>query len=116
VIERDVKQAVKEIILELAPNAHIFMPVQTGFGAPDLDFIVSINGYALRIETKVDGKQPTDRQKQTTAALVRAGVTVLWVDQHNLEDVAQIVLLFVDGRPGSAFGYASDFRERYEER
>src|SRR5690349_4674577 len=83
-IERDVKDRVKQIIKKLAPDAHIFMPVQTGFGAPDLDFIVSINGKALRIETKVDHKKPTARQLRTIADLDRAGVPVLIIDQHNL--------------------------------
>jgi hypothetical protein len=102
VIEADVKKAVKEIIRELAPQSHIFMPVQTGFGSPDLDLIVSINGFALRIETKVDGKPPTARQIKTIRDLEKAGVPCLLIDQENIEDVCKVVNCLLRGHQGPA--------------
>lgn len=97
----------------LAPEAHIFMPVQTGFGSPDLDFVISVNGFALRIETKVDHKQPTARQMQTIAALDNAGVPVVVVDQSNLIDVAIVVDFLLRGMQGDAMAFARSQREDY---
>lgn len=112
-IEKDVKDRVKKIVGMLAPEAHIFMPVQTGFGSPDLDFVISVNGFALRIETKVDHKQPTPRQMQTIAALDRAGVPVVVVDQSNLIDVAISVDFLLRGMQGDAIQFARSQREDY---
>jgi hypothetical protein len=92
------------------------MPVQTGFGAPDLDFVISINGFSLRIETKVDHKQPTARQLQTIAALDRAGVPVLIIDQYNLLDVAVTVDYLLTGKQGIALWFAQGQREEYQEK
>ncbi len=90
-LEREVKKFVKEIILELDPDADIFMPVQGGYGAVDLDFIVGIRGYYLAIECKVNGKKPTHRQLQTIEKKAKAGCVVLIIDQSNLEDLASVV-------------------------
>lgn len=97
----------------MAPRAHIFMPVQTGFGSPDLDFVISISGFALRIEAKVDGKQPSARQLLTIAALDQAGVPVLVIDQHNLLDVAITVDYLLAGKKGAALWFAQGQREDY---
>jgi hypothetical protein len=107
VIERDVKDAVKNIVRELSPSSHIFMPVQTGFGSPDLDFIISVNGFALRIEAKVDGKQPTARQVKTIRDLEKSGTPVLLIDQDNIEDVCQAVNLLLRGQQGECVLFAS---------
>jgi hypothetical protein len=119
VIERDVKKNVKEIIKLIDPTADVFMPVQTGFGASDLDFIVTVKGVALRIETKVDRKQPSPRQNLRIAELVKAGAVVLVIDQHNLRHVKATVELLVsslEGHAESARRYADDSREKYSER
>lgn len=70
------------------------MPVQNGMGKPDLDFIVTTRGHPLRIETKVDGKQPTPRQLKTIEDLVAAECSVLIIDQHNLMDLYIVMLEF----------------------
>lgn len=115
-IESDVKDRVKDIIKTLAPNSHIFMPVQTGFGAPDLDLICDINGFSLRIETKVDHKKPSARQSLTIAKLDKAGTPVLVIDQHNLVDVAVVTDYLLTGKQGDAFDYAQLQRAEYIQR
>jgi hypothetical protein len=116
VIEKDVKARVKAIVRALSPDAYIFMPVQTGLGAPDLDFIIDINGFALRIETKINRKAPSARQKLTIDALDKAGVPVLIIDQDNLLDVAIIVDYLLVGKQLTAFTFARANREDYLKR
>jgi hypothetical protein len=89
------------------------MPVQTGLGKADLDFIVDINGYSLRIETKVDRKQPSPRQQKTIADLSKAGTPVLLIDQHNLVDVAVVVRDLLRGEQYEAYTYAQEQRAEY---
>ncbi len=111
--ESDVKKAVKDIVKGMAPNAYVFMPVQSGYGSPDLDFIITINGFDLRIETKVAGKKPSERQKNTTLAMWAAGIPVLWIDQNNLDDVAVIVDLLLRGQQATALDVSDDSREEF---
>lgn len=115
-IERDVKDRVKKIIAEVDPTAHIFMPVQRGFGAADLDFVITVNTFALRIETKVDGKQPSPRQAITIASLLKAGTIVLVIDQHNLIDVVLVVTALKGNAPELARHFAADSREIFSEK
>lgn len=89
------------------------MPVQTGFGTPDLDFIVTIEGHALRIETKVDGKKPTPRQVEAIKDLVDAGAVVLVIDQSNLLDLAITASLLYKRDYSLAFRFAYASREDY---
>jgi hypothetical protein len=114
VSEKDVKHAVKEIIKGMAPRTHLFWPVQTGFGVADLDCIVSINGFALRIETKVHPKKPTARQRITTEDLTKAGVPVLWIDQFNLDDLAVVIDLLLTGKQGDALEVSAASREEFD--
>jgi hypothetical protein len=98
----------------MAPRTHLFWPVQTGFGVADLDCIVSINGFALRVETKVHPKKPTERQRITTEDLTKAGVPVLWIDQFNLEDLAVVIDLLLTGKQGDAFEVSAASREEFD--
>lgn len=115
-IERDVKAKVKALVRAITPHAHIFMPVQTGFGSPDLDFIITVRGFALRIETKVDGKRPSARQETTIASLVDAGAIVCIINQHNLEDVATLCNLLDSRNYLAAFTLAGCNRAAYAAR
>ena len=60
-----------------------FMPVQMGYGAPALDFLLTINGYSFAIETKVKGKYMTPRQEQTALEIHEAGGVVFVVDDDD---------------------------------
>ena len=113
VTESDVKKAVKDIVKGMAPNAYVFMPVQSGYGSPDLDFIITINGFDLRIETKVAPKKVTPRQMNTTILMGPAGITVLWIDQTNLEDVAVVVDLLLVGKQAEAFNISAESRQEH---
>lgn len=70
--EGRVKAKVKKA-LETLPAPYRFMPVQNGMGAPGLDFYCCICGMFVAIETKVEGKKLTDRQRETASQIAAAG-------------------------------------------
>ena len=113
VTESDVKKAVKQIVKGMAPNSYMFWPVQSGYGASDLDLIASVNGFCLRVETKVAGRKPTPRQRLVTEKLTRSGVPVLWIDQNNLTDLAVVLDLLLVGKQGDALEMARLSREEF---
>jgi hypothetical protein len=76
--EGKVKMRVK-VMLDMF-DAYRFMPVQTGFGVPTLDFLVCIRGHFIAIETKAPGKKPTERQETTIEQIKSAGGHVFVVD------------------------------------
>ena len=57
-----------------------FMPVQTGYGTPALDYLLCVNGRFIVIETKEAGKDFTTRQRTTAEAMCAAGALVFKVD------------------------------------
>lgn len=59
--EGKVKRHVSQI-LKRAEEVYYFMPVQTGYGSPTLDYLGCSRGRAFAIETKAPGKKPTVRQ------------------------------------------------------
>lgn len=76
--EGKVKDKVKKLLQEF--GAYYFMPVQTGFGAPTIDFLACHNGRFLGIETKAPGKKPTPRQEVTMGRINAAGGKTLVID------------------------------------
>lgn len=78
--EGRVKKAVKEYLT--ARGAYFFMPVQMGYGAATLDFLVCLDGRFIGIETKAPGKRKdlTPRQRMTMAEIVAAGGEAFVVD------------------------------------
>ena len=63
-----------------------FMPVQTGYGTPALDYLLCVNGRFIVIETKEAGKDFTTRQRTTAEAMCAAGALVFKVDgPHSLD-------------------------------
>jgi hypothetical protein len=86
-IERDVKNDVKKIIAEYAPQAVIFMPVQTGYGKTDLDFIIRLKGLSLTVETKVGNQKPTARQELMIDDLRAGENPVMVINESNLIDL-----------------------------
>lgn len=83
--ESKVKQKVKEILKK--HGAYWHMPVQTGYGAPALDFHVCFKGHYLGIETKAPGKKPTPRQELIIDDIKEAGGKTLVIDGTNYEDL-----------------------------
>lgn len=69
--EGKVKDRIKKLLAKY--NCYWFMPVQTGFGAPGLDFHAVANGLAFFVETKAGNKRPTPRQESTIDTIQKAG-------------------------------------------
>jgi hypothetical protein len=83
----------------LKPIAHLwkFMPVQTGYGIPALDYLLCVNGRFIAIETKAKGKKLTTRQLQTVAELEAAGAKVFVVDDAtSLEQAVNWILAYAN--------------------
>ena len=77
--EGKVKARVSQI-LKHADNCYYFMPVQTGYGSPTLDYLGSSRGRAFAIETKAPGKKPTVRQLAIIKDMKRAEMKVFVID------------------------------------
>lgn len=73
--EGKVKRKVSQI-LKNADKVYYFMPVQTGYGSPTLDYLGCSKGRAFAIETKAPGKEPTMRQKVIINEMKAAGMKV----------------------------------------
>lgn len=77
--EAKVKRHVTQII-KRAHAVYYFMPVQTGYGSPTLDYLGCSAGRAFAIETKAPGKKPTMRQLAIIAEMEKAGMKVFVID------------------------------------
>lgn len=91
--EGRVKKKVKAALDKLGADCWRFMPVQTGFGSPALDYLLSVRGRFVAIETKAPGKKLTPLQETTKAAIEAAGgiVLIVW-DETSLELAMKIIL------------------------
>ncbi len=69
--EGKVKAAVKKWLK--SRGAYFFMPVQGGYGAATLDFLVCLDGKFIGIETKAPGKKATPRQEIVMEEIRAAG-------------------------------------------
>ena len=84
----------------LRPIAHLwkFMPVQTGYGIPALDYLLCVRGRFIAIETKAPGKKLTTRQQHTKAELEAAGAKVFIVDgPDSLRDAVEWINAVASG-------------------
>lgn len=79
--EGKVKKRLNKRLSDLFGNkVYRFMPVQTGYGSPGLDYFLCVNGYFVSIETKAEGNKPTPRQLTTMANIKEAGGLTFVVD------------------------------------
>lgn len=76
--EGKVKAKVKKILN--GADAYYFMPVQTGYGSPTLDFLGFHRGNGFAIETKALGKKPTRRQEAIIHDIELSGASVFVID------------------------------------
>ena len=81
-------------ILKRAKEVYYFMPVQTGYGSPTLDYLGSSRGRAFAIETKAPGKKPTTRQLAIIREMEAAGMRVFVIAGHPNEYEALRLWLF----------------------
>lgn len=63
-------------IIRRANEVYYFMPVQTGYGSPTLDYLGTSRGRGFAIETKAPGKVPTMRQEAIIKEMRAAGMRV----------------------------------------
>lgn len=91
--EGRVKAKVNKALKGLGPDCWKFMPVQSGYGTVALDYLLSIKGHFVAIETKAPGKNLTPLQEGTKAAIEAAGgiVLIVW-DETSLEIAMKIIL------------------------
>ena len=100
--EGKVKAKLKAALDKAFPEHYRFMPVQTGYGAKTLDFLLCINGLFVAIETKARGKFMTPLQFSTYQAIYDAGGLAYTVDGEESIDlvIANILLAMEFGRDG----------------
>lgn len=91
--EAKVKRRVSQL-LKAAKGVYYFMPVQTGYGSPTLDYLGCSRGRAFAIETKAPGKVPTTRQKAIIKEMEAAGMKVFVIAGNPEEYEALRIWLF----------------------
>jgi len=76
-----VKKKLRERLRE--QGAYAFMPVQTGYGATSLDFLVCYLGEFHAYECKARGQKMTSRQELVARQIIAAGghVFVVTLDE-----------------------------------
>lgn len=76
------KTRIKKMLKEV--NAWFYMPVQGGYGATTLDFIVAhpLTGKTVLIEAKENRKPPTDRQASMLADAEAHGIKCFVCDDE----------------------------------
>lgn len=82
--EAKVKRKVSQL-LKAAEACYYFMPVQTGYGSPTLDYLGSSRGRAFAIETKAPGKKLTARQAVIKKEMEEAGMRTFVIAGAPLE-------------------------------
>lgn len=88
--EGKVKAIVNRKLTEhFGERCYRFMPVMNGMGAPGLDYHCCIDGLAVFIETKVEGKHMTPRQETTRDTVEKAGGLVFEI--HNRAEVDTMI-------------------------
>ena len=97
--EGKVKAKVKRALAKMGHECWAFMPVQTGFGAPSLDFMLCVRGRFVAIETKAPGKKLTPLQETTKAAMEAAGAIVLVVWDEDTLAIAMKIILALEFAP-----------------
>ena len=91
--EKKVKNSVKAILD--AEGVYYFMPPANGYGRQGIpDYICSVEGGFMSIETKTKGKKPTILQEREMHAIRTKGKgTTLVVNEDNVEEVRQTINL-----------------------
>ena len=82
--EGKVKAKIDKLLKSYGPELYYFKPVQSGYGAPSLDYLCCYKGYFFAIEAKADAKKkPTPRQELTIKQIFDAGGTAFVVDNDD---------------------------------
>lgn len=78
--EGRVKAKINKALKAMGVDCWRFMPVQSGYGTPALDYLLCIRGRFVAIEAKKPGGKLTPLQEGTKAAMEAAGGIVLVID------------------------------------
>lgn len=106
--EGRVKDKVRKALNSL-PSHYRFMPVQNGMGAPGLDFFCCIESMFVAIETKVEGKKLTDRQRETARKIAEAGGLVFVIrNDGDIIHMLQTISFWASQHNGSPAGVVYD--------
>jgi hypothetical protein len=90
--EGKIKDKVKALLKEFGDECYSFMPVQTGYGKPGLDFHLCFRGHAVFIETKSPSGQLTANQRLTCHDVaVAGGATFVIRDDEGLNKLRQFL-------------------------
>lgn len=100
--EGRVKAKVNKALKGLGPDCWKFMPVQSGYGTVALDYLLSIKGHFVAIETKAPGKNLTPLQEGTKAAIEAAGGIVLIVWDETSLEIAMKIILALEFHPNAS--------------
>ncbi len=88
--EKKIKDAVRAYLKEI--GAYYFMPVQMGYGASTIDFLVCHKGRFYGIETKRAGvDKGTPRQECIMREIAEAGGGVCLENATGLEKVRELI-------------------------
>jgi hypothetical protein len=88
--EGKIKKLVKDWLNSI--EAYYFMPVQAGYGARTLDFLVCYKGRFIAIETKRPGGKMTKFQQNTAHSIAESGGRVLLVRNEEDLGIAMAIL------------------------
>ncbi len=92
--EGRVKQKVTALLKKY--RAYYHMPVQTGRGAPALDYHVCYKGHYIGIETKAPGKKLTERQLLICQMIMMGGGYIAIVDSDEALRRLEALFLLLD--------------------
>lgn len=111
--ENWVKTQVKKILNDYKPQIHYFMPSASMYGrAGAHDFICTVMGRTVTIETKKGNKIPTDPQINFANATQAAGGVCYCINEDMLQELRLAINNLVI-RPTTCMGIKGHDFERY---
>jgi hypothetical protein len=78
--EGKTKLLIRAVLKTAGDDLWCFMPVQTGYGVPALDYVGCHRGQFFSIEAKRPGGRMSDRQEATRRWMQQAGGKVFFID------------------------------------
>jgi hypothetical protein len=90
--EGDVKTEVKRVLATYGDKVWWFMPVPTGFGVQGVpDFVCSLRGRFVGIETKFGSNGLTKFQIKQMDAIIKTGGMHMVINEHNVKDLTAVI-------------------------
>lgn len=90
--EADVKAEVKKVLSEYGERIWWFMPVPTGFGVQGVpDFVCSVGGRFVGIETKFGSNGLTKWQVKQLEAIVKSQGAHMTINEKNIGSLRAII-------------------------